>query len=201
MKCFGCESKPMGPLDSVMDVLGFRLVADGAAWIAAHFEIPLIAKRKRLIEEARPAWSVGLEGPLGVLIRSSLWTRLSEATRSIAPVLVELGQKDVTDGSRIVNISYRGISRYSGVSSPNAINRAIKELTEIGWLKCVSKKNLSAELRRPTGKYVITQYSDQLTENANFSYTQQRDEIAAERELRSRRSSQSRALESELRKS
>jgi len=32
VKCFGCDSKPIGPVDFVMDVLGME-AADSALWI------------------------------------------------------------------------------------------------------------------------------------------------------------------------
>ncbi|MGI8745755.1 MAG: hypothetical protein ACR2NN_24905 [Bryobacteraceae bacterium] len=83
----------MAPLDLVMDVLGQSSVADSALWIAERFCVPTIPKRRHITEDMRPVWTVGLEGPLGVLIRSGLWTRLSEATQSIAPFLVEHGQR------------------------------------------------------------------------------------------------------------
>jgi hypothetical protein len=186
VKCFGCDSSPMGPLDLVMDVLGHLSVGDAAVWIAERFRVPIIPKRRRITADVRAAWPIGLEGPLGVLIRSGLWTRLSEATQSIAPVLVEHGERSTKDGSLLVKISYRGITRYSGVDSPNAVSKALSELAEIGWLTRVSEATLTSDLRRPVGEYLITPHGDQLMETAHHCYAQHRLEIDAERELRRR---------------
>src|ERR1035441_3158016 len=38
VKCFGCDSKPMGPIDLVIDVLGIT-AADAALWIAERFKV------------------------------------------------------------------------------------------------------------------------------------------------------------------
>src|SRR5438067_587179 len=52
VKCFGCDSKPMGPIDFVMDVLGLA-AADAALWIAGRFDVPTIPAGKRLAEADR----------------------------------------------------------------------------------------------------------------------------------------------------
>jgi hypothetical protein len=190
VKCFGCDSKPMGPIDLVMDALGLLKSADAAIWIAGRFEVPRIPKRRHLVKDEKRPWVVGLEGPLGILIRSGLWTQLSEATRSIAPVLVEFGNANPKDGSLAVKISYRGIARYSGVESPNAVSKALNELAEIGWLARESEAILSSELWRPVGEYLLTPHADEFIETASQCYAQHRVEIEAERELRRRMKNQ-----------
>jgi hypothetical protein len=48
VKCFGCDSKPMGPIDLVMDVLGTDSPAGAAIWIADRFEVPTIPARRHV---------------------------------------------------------------------------------------------------------------------------------------------------------
>src|ERR1035438_241695 len=86
VKCFGCDSKPMGPIDFVMDVLDCS-AADGALWIAARFSVPTIAAGRRLDEVERYRGRIGHERGLDLLVRSGIFGTLSEATRMITPVL------------------------------------------------------------------------------------------------------------------
>ena len=43
---FGCDSKPMRPIDLVMDVHAMDSPADAAIWIAERFSVPSIPARK-----------------------------------------------------------------------------------------------------------------------------------------------------------
>src|SRR5215475_6445176 len=47
VKCFGCDSRPMGPVDLVMDALQLA-AAPAALWIADRFKVPTIPAGKRL---------------------------------------------------------------------------------------------------------------------------------------------------------
>jgi hypothetical protein len=47
VKCFGCDSRPMGPVDLVMDVHGMASPADAALWIALTLSKPRPAARRR----------------------------------------------------------------------------------------------------------------------------------------------------------
>ena len=44
VKCFVCDSRPMGPIDLVMDVRGVG-PAEAALWIAERFTVPSIPTR------------------------------------------------------------------------------------------------------------------------------------------------------------
>ena len=185
-KCFGCDSKPMGPIDLLMDVQGLRSAADAALWIAEHFNVPVIPARKRLTDAARLRTRVGYEQGLELLTRSGLWGELSMAARSIAPVLLAFGEKQSPlDQELTVRISYVGISRYSGVRSPNAIRKALFELGEIGFLKS-PEAGLRRSPSRNAASYVVTPNSNELLETANAFAERMRTEISAERELRAR---------------
>jgi len=185
VKCFGCDSKPMGPIDLVMDVGGL-VAADAALWIAAHFEVPTIPAGKRLAKPDRCGGPVGCERGLGLLIRSGLWARLSEAAQSIAPMFLEMSEKmNPTDQEQSIRISYAGITRYSGLRSPNAIRKALVELEETGFLRR-PEAGFPRSPARNACHYIVTPNSNGLHELAQAVAAQTKTEIAAERELRAR---------------
>lgn len=185
VKCFGCNSKPMGTIDLVMNIRGLA-AADAALWIADRFDIPKIPARKRLTEPDRWRERVGYEQGLELLIRSGLFGTLSDPARWIAPVLFNMSEKmEGSDQMFLISISYRGISRYSGVSSPNAISKALVELHDIGFLS-LPDADLPRSPARPASRYIVTPNSDVLYELAQALSAQLKTEIAAERELRAR---------------
>jgi hypothetical protein len=77
------------------------------------------------------------------------------------------------------------LQRYSGVSSPNAIAAALRELQEISWLAISAGQTRpgSAPVREAS-TYLITPRSDGLLELANANCAQMRDEIELQRKLR-----------------
>jgi hypothetical protein len=135
VKCFGCDSKPMGPIDLVMDVHAMDSPADAAIWIAERFTVPSIPARKRLTVADGRRCRIGYEHGLGLLIRSGLWARLSEPAQAIAPVLLEFGEKSgPLDEAPRVQMAYRTLARFSGVQSHNAIRKGLVDLSEVGFL-------------------------------------------------------------------
>ncbi len=190
LKCFGCNSRPMGPVDLVLDVRGntgdaeVTNLADAATWIAERFQVPLLARRKHMKDASRPPYLVGRERGVGRLIRSGLWSDLSAPTRAIAPVLWEFSQWDSQTATAAILISYRAMGRYAGIASPNSIRRALGELEDVGWLRRIPAVARGAI--RATSRYLITPESDALAERAGTRHEQIRREIDTERELRSR---------------
>jgi hypothetical protein len=185
VKCFVCDLKPMGPIDLVMDVLGTSSPADAALWIAARFNVPSIPRR-RPTTKTLGSYRVGCEQGLGLLVRSGLWGTLSEAARCIAPVLLEMAEKSTPAAADLtLQISYVGISRFSGIRSHRAIRHALVELTEIGFLRqpCAGQRRSP---QRTSSRYIISPLSDELWETANAFAAQIQTEIAAEKELRKR---------------
>ena len=183
VKCFGCESKPMGPIDMVADVRGVG-PADAALWIAERFTVPLVPARKHLAGTARRGERV--QSGLALMIRSGLWAELSPAAQAIAPVLLEIAEKErPADERRAVHISYRGITRMSGIKSPNAIRRALVELSEVGLMLPPAGRVLGKVVQE-TACYSLTPYSQELLDMAQATAQQAKDEIAAGMELRAR---------------
>jgi hypothetical protein len=186
VKCFGCYSTTMGPIDLVMDVLGMPSPADAALWIAERFTVPSIPARKRLIGEALRRERVGLERGLGLLIRSGIWGSLSEPARAIGAVLLEFAEKRSSlEEVFHVQMAYRTISRYSGIQSHNAIRKGLVELNEVGFLVLPAGPLLRSP-DRPSASYTVTPNSERLWELGQVVAHQHQQEIAAEVELRKR---------------
>jgi hypothetical protein len=184
VKCFGngCGVGPLGPINLVMDVLDFDSPARAGVWIAKHFQVPTIPKKKHLTDSPRRIMRAGFEGERGLLIQSGLWSRLGLPAKAIAPVLRHFAEREEGKVTFRVEISYRAISRYSGVRSHNAIAKAIRELSEIHWLVQVPTPREGAV--QGVSVYLLTPQSDALHELANALAQQMKDEISAERELR-----------------
>jgi hypothetical protein len=185
VKCFGCDSKPMGPIDLVMEVCGIA-PADAALWIAERFEVPTIPARKRLTQVDGRRYRVGHERGLGLLIRSGLWARLSRPAQTLAAVLLEFGGKNREfDEPLIVQMAYRTLARFSGVQSHNGIRKGLVELSEVGFLVLPAAPQVRS-LDRESSKYVVTPNSSLLWELAQTAAEQTKQESAVEKELRTR---------------
>lgn len=182
VKCFGCDSRPLGPIDLVMDVLGLKSPAEAAIWVATRFPVPQIPKSARIIQQKRFIERAGYEGEMGLLVRSCLWAELSAAARCLAPVLLEFAPRERGQLSDSFELSYAALRRYGGVRSPNAISKALRELQEIGWL-VIEKENAEPPLRRVSA-YTITPYSDALSELAHSNAARAREEVEVERAIR-----------------
>jgi hypothetical protein len=174
VKCLGCDSRPMGLIDLVMDVLGLA-VGDAAMWISERFEVPTIPAGKRPTEPDRSRGPVGYERGLELLVRSGLFGTLSEPARSIAPVLLAMSEEKAPIGQELsVRISYAAIARYSGVRSPNTIRRALLELAELGLIE-LPEAGHHRSPRREASLYVVTPNSDVLQELAQSFSTFRRE--------------------------
>ena len=86
------------------------------------------------------------------------------------------------DDSDLVKLSYRAISRYSGIKSRNAIAKAIQELEDLHWLIRIRPR--SESVIRETNLYRVTPGSDELRELANAIARQHSEEIQAEQDVR-----------------
>jgi predicted transcriptional regulator len=167
-----------------MDVLDMS-AADAALWIAARFPVPSVPRR-RPVPKPHASYRVGYENGIGLLVRSGLWGTLSEAARCIAPVLLEMAER-VSPGSEefTLQISYVGITRFSGVRSHRAIRNALIELADIGFVR-LPCDGMRKSPERGAARYIITPFADELREAANAFAAQLIIEIAAEKELRKR---------------
>jgi len=185
LKCFGCD-KFVGPVDLVIDVRQVD-VREAARWLSERFQVPTIPKGKHLEHSEHRTYQVGLEDPIQLLVRHGLWARLSSSTQRILPVLLSLGDKrtDSTLDAQTyrVCISYVAIRRYSGVKSDTPVSNALTELESIGWLRRLNRRT-SEGIVRKVGEYLLTPYSDEVTELTNAIAEQKRVDIKREREFR-----------------
>jgi hypothetical protein len=182
-KCFGhvCDIGPIGPIDVVVDILGCSLWEAGL-WIAERFDIPEIPKGKHLAELAPPIHQAGYEGQIGLLVGSGIWSRLSEASRCLIPILFHFAKRDRHQPVYRLTMSYRALGQYSGLASQTAISRALTELEGIHFLERLGGR--TNKVTRTVNCYVLTPESDELRELANVISKQTRDEVQAERRIR-----------------
>jgi hypothetical protein len=185
VKCFGCGTRPLGPIDLVMDVRGWTDPGTAAKWIAAQFDVPYIPKGRHIVAPNRDRWMAGHESEIELLIRSGLWAKLSPAARQLVPVLLEFSLKDEGPGqTRSLHMSYQAMLRYSGLCSPNAISRAVGELTKLGWMERLASDGPRTGPVRKVNTYRLTPHSDAVREAANAVWVQTSAEIETERQLR-----------------
>jgi hypothetical protein len=192
IKCFGCGTRPMTVVDLVMDARGFS-VADAARWLDQNFAVRRIPPRKHLAEAgSRRPYLVGMEQPLELLVQSGIWARLSVPAQRIVPVLLSFAESAGLERFE-VTISYRGLTRYSGLKSFSAVSKGLEELSEIGWLQRAGNAARGLLLRE-TGRYVVTPFADAVRDLGNTLSLEERESIQAERELRNEQRRERRSL-------
>jgi hypothetical protein len=188
VKCFGsgCGIGPLGPVDLVMAVLNLS-TGEAGRWIAERFDVPDLRPGTHLIQSERYIFQFGQESDIGLLVHSGLWARLSPPARSLVPVLLQLAERVPGKQSLAIQISYRALQRFSGLSSPNAVSAGLRELQGITWLHGrPGQTALGSRPIRETSIYFITPRSDEMLELAHANYRQIRSEIEAERDLRAK---------------
>lgn len=184
VKCFGCDIGPLGPIDLVMAVRGITNPGEAALWIANRFEVPNLPQGRHLIQPERPIFQFGSESEIGLLVHSGIWAILSPTARALVPVLLEYADRE-SQRTISIRISYIALTRYSGVSSPNAIAGALRELQDLGWLtKAAGLRTPGSAPVRETSTYLLTPRSDQFLELAHSMCAQMRDETTMQRKLR-----------------
>lgn len=130
--CYVCDARPLSTLDLVIAHEGFGLL-DATCWICARWNVPNLAKGKKLIRSER--WRSGRVGvshfPFEELIRSGYWASLDDASRAILPALVCFADPSTGEAE----ISYKALARYSGKRSDTTISAVIKKFERLGLMK------------------------------------------------------------------
>jgi hypothetical protein len=116
----------MHPLNLVIDVKGLN-AGSAARWIAERFQVPAVPKHAPARRTLRVPTTVGIGGALKPLVVSGLYAQMSKAAKNVAVVLAELCNKDQALPIYDVRVSYRGILRYSGMKSQNAVRKGLRE--------------------------------------------------------------------------
>ena len=192
LKCFGigCDAKPLGPIDLVVDVRECNL-AEAIRWIARRFTVPSIPKGRHIVKPKDHRARYGYERPIELLVRSRLWARMSRCAQQLAVVFVALRVESQRDESWELEISYRALARYSGLKSDASISKGLDELEFMGWLR--RKQPRSRESNSPireTATYIVTPYSDAVRELANTTAADLHAAIDEERQLRAEKRAQ-----------
>jgi hypothetical protein len=177
--CYVCDRRPLSTLDLVIAHKGFALL-DATDWIRARWDVPTIAKGKKLIKSER--WHSGRVGvslfPFEYLVRSGFWASLDDATRAVLPALVCFADP----GTGEAEISYAALRRYSGKSSDTTISAVITKLERRFRLLKVSRaKNGSF---RACGRYQFDWENEQFQATLTSCHNALKLERDAERALR-----------------
>jgi hypothetical protein len=177
-RCFVCDDLAMSPIDLVMSVCGLD-IRSALQWITSRYDVPPAPKGRHVQHQERwpQRFRVGTSGSqLDTLIRSGIWASLTPAQRSILPVLQTFSHEND------VEISYRGIVRYSGVGSHSTISSAVKRFKALHIL-CVQNRTASDGLRA-CNLYRLTLDDADFLNLADASHKKHLKAIALERELR-----------------
>jgi len=192
--CFVCDTKGgHSNLDLVMGVLACDF-GSAVLWIAERFPVPNVKVGRPAGNTlvSPPPYRCGVHGSeWKVIIRSSLWGVLTPAERSILPVLDYFKDSD----SGLTRISYRAISRYSGVKKLANISSALKELQKMHALQVSRGQRIG--ITRECSVYRVTLDDPKFLEICNTVYASSRKEIAQEKEYRA---DQKRKREQDFRK-
>ena len=153
-----------------------------ARWICARFDVPNIPKGKKLVRSER--WHPGRFGavsfPLEEMVRSGLWASFSDAERAVLPVLCCFA--DASNGE--VEISYRGLARYSGKSTNSTIACVIAKVENLGLLKVTRARDGTF---RKCGRYLLDWSDEHFQDALRSCYEATRAERESERILRAQR--------------
>ncbi len=141
------RSDSMSTLDLVMAYQQYSLL-EAARWICARWDVPRIGRHTKVARPERwrtnPVGTSNLQ-PLEELVRSGYWSHLDDPSRSVLLVLVTFAEHGT------VQISYRGIARYSGVRSSTTIAKVLRRFKNDGLLRADSNRKT-----RDCGVYTFT---------------------------------------------
>ncbi|WP_263369110.1 hypothetical protein [Edaphobacter dinghuensis] len=180
-RCFICDPRTWSNIDLVMLVRDCKL-REAIAWITDRFPVPSLPKGAHI--KKRESWSPcyrasDTDSVVGMLVRSGLWSTLSNAERSILPVLSEFMSCD----TGLAEISYRGLMQHSGVGSQATIAAALQHFEQMRFLQVIRNRAVSP-LRR-VNQYYFTLDDPEFQAIAANTFQQQRAEIELQKQLRS----------------
>jgi hypothetical protein len=178
--CFVCDQHEMSNVDLVMLYLGRDLRA-AITWITERF--PVLPLRPGTHLKKRQAWfpryhSGVNENIITLLVRSGVWGELTHAERSILPAL----QTFVNRETQLIEISYQGIKRYSGVSSSATIAAAIKHFERMHLLRVARQRG--ELIFRGINQYVLTPEDPTFQLFMAKIFQRQREEVELEKQFR-----------------
>ncbi len=180
-RCFVCDMKGgHSNIDLVMGVLEIE-IGDAVRWIAERFPVPNVkAGRPVGNGSAFPMpYRVGVHGSeWEVIVRSGMWGAMTPAERSILVTLDHFRDSE----SGLTRLSYRGITRYSGVAKMANVSSAIKKLSRMHALQVNRGQRIG--ITRECSTYRVTLDDPKFLELCYAVFADARKEIAQEREYR-----------------
>lgn len=179
VRCFVCDMRGgHSCVDLVMEVLGIEL-SPAIRWIAERWTVPSVKPGRPLGRGAKePApYQVGFSG-LEVVVRSGMFGELS-ATESRILVVLEMF-KDRDSGA--TRLSYAAICRYAGLSSRNAVSRALGRLQRLHAIQISRGARLG--ITRVCSIYRVTLEDPAFIDRCNQICSRSRNQIVAERQYR-----------------
>jgi hypothetical protein len=191
--CHVCDAPhDFSSVDLVMQILGCPL-PDAIMWIANRFDVPWIPRSERPTKPATRiavVGRVGTGGPLESLIRSGLWRKLTLREQSALSVF-----SNFADSNGSFTISYKGITKFTGVGSYTTVSRILSHFVQLGMLEI--QRDDADNLVRPTNTYRLTLDSAPLHKLIQEMFEQQRRHIEQEKGLRRERREQRRKQRAE----
>ena len=142
--------------------------------MASRFHVPVIPKGKHINgrEQPQPFSRVAVGGRLENVVRSGLWAAFPPSAKAILGVFCEMSEPNTDE----LQISYRGLMRFSGVGSYASVARVIKHFERICLLKV--ERGTSNDGLRACNKYMLTLDHPVLLGLMRQIHEQQRKEIA-----------------------
>ncbi len=181
VRCFVCDMRGgHSNIDLAMGVLGIPF-GDAVRWIAERFTVPNVKPGRPVGSHAAQAapYRVGVHGSeFEVLVRSGMFGQLPAPERSVLVMLAHLRDPD----SGLTRLSYAGIMRYAGVSSPATLARAIKQLVRLRAIEV--HRGLRVGVTRECSAYRVTLDDPKFLDLCNEVCRISREEIAQERNYR-----------------
>jgi hypothetical protein len=127
-KCIVCDRWMWSNIDLVQFVLGCSTAA-AVNWIASHFNVPRIAKRRPTTNRAIVPGRVGCGSPSQNFMRSGVFAKLPHPAKVLLFVFVEFCGDDTA------RLSYRMLQRVTGIGSRRTIKESLDMIEDIGLLK------------------------------------------------------------------
>jgi hypothetical protein len=180
VKCFGCGTGPLSPVDLVMNVRSCT-IHEAANWLKLNFpKIPRIGARKHS-SKVENAEDLSGRNPLQILICSGLFAELGLPSKAICTALLVLW--DARERPNSIAISFKALQRFSGVRSRSSVARALRELEDVLLISREIRPSLSFPLNQ-TQLIKVCPNSDEFWEFANAHAQIVRREVEFEKELR-----------------
>src|ERR1700675_598660 len=195
--CGACGTSKMSVVDMVRHFGGFETPREAGECVASFYpDVPRTPKGIHLKNPTCEPVPPGCRNLWTLLIPSGVWAELSETAKALVPVFLLFAEWNDAGDEGLLTISHGGLKQYTGLRSPNALVKAIKELEEIGWLgKRPSLRGHSPAQGVMT--YVITPLSQGVRDKANETAPALAARISYEKGIAKRkREERKRALQS-----